>query len=1195
MTHPRSKPWLAFCFVLIYLALHFSMAKGQASNGMKLVVDDGRYDEEPFVRQVAVTADDRYVLTSDFSNGVRTFDMASGQLINHLEGHSLPGETRYDPANELFLTSGDRKVKIWDWRRQTLIKTIPQSFHSQYMNGVFIDSRKKYVFAEHAKYVFSTGLSLPGYDRRTPDEKTILNPVRAQYFWGDKYYLFDRKSGQVRVYDCLTETLINSYTVTDYQIGINEYFDYDSGLLFLSYPNGVRIIKISDGSSDYALFDRHPAFFNLGETTCYGISADGEYLIAGSDQGVGLVVLKKIEPGKGFGGNTKEVLRQDLLIGEIHALHHSNKVVYTTGTAIHLLDLDEMRVVWDTEPKLMSLRNIFLAPDDKHLYIALGHEKKVNRHWFERTYGGYKFDTYFDSMDADWGTFKPGLCAGNLPSDLLPFWEDGARMVRLHLDQGTSLETVDDKLPFAPKGTMNSSTDPAEGRIYSPSRRYSIVLVDFGLSKIDDGERNIGQASDPGVIYHVEYSPDERYLAFGGSGRWVTVVDLKTGLKAQRVYGESYITSITFSYDNEYLFTGSLKNEIMMWSLKDGKLIRRFVGSNGSIKDTEITRDGKTLLSVAEDGSLRFWEVATGRLLLTGFVVNAAAVEREIRNNSARATANPNEPCDSTLKALSDPASRVNGSSWVAVAPDGRFDSNNLDETRSLHWVISDDALRALPLEIFMRDYYEPRLLSKVFSGSRLKQVQPLQNLNRELPIATIVRADSPAERSPLSEAAPNSTVSVTVTVQNTQSTIQRDATGTPVQSGAYDLRLFRDDQLVAQWPDVDPEADSRLGTIDSDAKRDAWRQLHQIPLDPSGKATVTFPRIQVPHPGSRSNVEFTAYAFNKDRVKSLTTPPFEYQPSRNAVNARTPRHAYVILMAVNANQSHWNLEVAVPSAERAVSLLHTKLKQRYDNVTEVRLYSDLAPDSPQVVSTKARKKYLQTVLDVLAGRAADPALLREIDPQSQLRPATPDDAVVLYFVSHGYADPRGTFYLVPYDTGVSWGITEDLLNRCITTEDHSDTCKPSYSFLESSIASTDLAAWWRGVDAGEVVMILDSCHSGAAPGTGFRPGPLGDPGLGQLSYDKAMEILVASQPQQTERGTWIGGGEGQTLLEAALETVASANPQSTLAQWMKGTEQELPRIMKRLYPEMAEDTMQLPELLDFSSRRRVSAVITAP
>ena len=513
---------------------------------------------------------------------------------------------------------------------------------------------------------------------------------------------------------------------------------------------------------------------------------------------------------------------------------------------------------------------------------------------------------------------------------------------------------------------------------------------------------------DQGVIYVVTYSPDERYVGIGGSGRWVTVLDLKTGQIVQRVFGESYIASITFSADNKYLFTSSAKNEILMWSLADGKFVRKFVGSNGQTNSTAITADGKTLLSTADDSSMRIWEVSTGRLMLTAFVSRSRAQVRPARDD-VRGSDRTSSGCPSNPD-----------NNWVAVTPDGHFDSSDLDQTRDLHWLTADNALRPLPLEIFMRDYYEPRLLSKVFSRAKLAPVRPLQNLNRELPVTRIVRVEPATAQSSGAGGDSGPMITVTVSVENVRSSSQKDAGGNFVESGAYDLRLFRNGQLVGQWPDVSPETDARLGSIDSDAKRESWRELHQIRLDAGGKANVTFRNIRVPRSGA--NVAFTAYAFNRDRVKSLTTAPYAFEVSPKGLPTQNRRHAYLILMAVNANQSHWNLEVAVPSADRVLSVLRSRLRERYPEVTEVQLYSDLAPDSTQVVSAKARKRSLQGVLDVLAGRQVDPALRQEIDPQSRLRAATPDDAVVFYVASHGYVDPSGTFYLIPYDTGASWG-----------------------------------------------------------------------------------------------------------------------------------------------------------------------------
>jgi hypothetical protein len=58
--------------------------------------------------------------------------------------------------------------------------------------------------------------------------------------------------------------------------------------------------------------------------------------------------------------------------------------------------------------------------------------------------------------------------------------------------------------------------------------------------------------------------------------------------------------------------------------------------------------------------------------------------------------------------------------SWIVVDPEGRFDTNNLEEIQGLHWIMPDDPFKPLPVEIFMREYYEPRLLPR---RAGLKQV----------------------------------------------------------------------------------------------------------------------------------------------------------------------------------------------------------------------------------------------------------------------------------------------------------------------------------------------------------------------------------------------------------------------------------------------------------------------------------------
>lgn len=763
--------------------------------------------------------------------------------------------------------------------------------------------------------------------------------------------------------------------------------------------------------------------------------------------------------------------------------------------------------------------------------------------------------------------------------------EDGT--VRLW-DMGTSTEvhTYDMGLPITSVALSRHAELLAAGAEWPGSHDSDLVRV---------WETNTGAVlPGPQVLEYgvasMAFSPDDRKLAAGlaglsQGGRAVKLWDTLSWKEIPTTTTQEFpVDFLTFSPDGSILASAGMTDGVELLDMIDGGSASRRIAhfSNGPFA---FSPSGKELARSDAQGTIHTWDIATGM-----------ESQRYATSPYAHSlTAIAVSPDGGTLASGSDgPAIHLwntathreflqlvslGQDTWVIVSPDGRFDTNNLDEITGLSWVFPDEPLHALAPEIFMRDYYQPKLLPKLLAREKLPQVRALSDLNRAQPQLEVVKVEPEGE---------NGLGSVTVEVDSTQSLAQKDSSGQLLQSGAEDLRLFRDGQLVAQWPEAVSSTESSPGP--QGAELEVWRKLHRIELT-KGRSTHTFSHIRLPQRAGVKKVAFTAYAFNADRVKSLTTPPFEYALPSVTV-AVAPRRAYLIIMGVNANQSYnLNLELAVSSAQAATRLLHEKLAGEY-KVTDISLFSTVAKDSPRVVLKDATKANLKAVLDLLAGRTVDPSLRAEVDPKQQLRVAGPDDAVVFYVASHGYADPQGTFYLMPYDTGSHWGIMEADLTRCRLHPDASSLCQQAEDLLAHSISSADLAGWWNGVDAGEMMMILDSCHSGAAAGKEFRPAPLGDPGLGQLSYDKGMQILSASQPAQTERGEWVTGGEGRTLLVDALESVAKANPAHTLEEWLHDAEQQLPVTAQQLYPALKEDEVQVPMLLDFVRKENIASAV---
>nr|MBA3239905.1 caspase family protein [Acidobacteriota bacterium] len=557
-------------------------------------------------------------------------------------------------------------------------------------------------------------------------------------------------------------------------------------------------------------------------------------------------------------------------------------------------------------------------------------------------------------------------------------------------------------------------------------------------------------------------SPDGRRVlvstANNGGNEANTIVkvydaDAKRALFKLNAPGFRVGDTTAWSPDGRMLATGAEDGAAFLWDAATGKRLLRLSGHADNILSLEFSPDSRRILTVGTDGFKHLFDVQSGTEL-------------------CRFIAFPN-------------------GDWVVVDPQGRFDTNNLEELRGVHWVAPDDPLKPLPLELFMRDFYEPRLLARLLGGEKLSPVRSFAQLNRLQPRVNIVSVEPQKERPDL----------VSVKVEVSQSieasptageTAQQQQQGQPLttqgqppvaarSSKVFDLRLFRDGQLVAYAPEQD-------GEVKTDAQ--------------TGSSVLTFENIKLPRRADLKEVEFSAYAFNEDRVKSATARKSFQLATATAPDAPVKGRAYLISVGVNAYENPaWDLRFAANDARRLQAVMGERLAGdgAYSEVVRVPLVSDyeLKKDGkkvePRVVTeASATKANFRAVLDVLAGKTVDPQLLKNIPMAERLRAATPEDLVIISFSSHGYADERGIFYLLPYDVGPGSEM-RDVLSR--------------------SISSDELSAWLRDVDAGEMLMVVDACHSAASvQGPGFKPGPMGSRGLGQLSYDKGMRILTSTQ-----------------------------------------------------------------------------------
>lgn len=1112
---------------------------------------------------VAFSPDRRQIVSAGDDDTLRVWDTATGRLIYQWEEPQAGGELAFTSDGRYVLSDTNLSLNFWAMREGKRTRQIEGVGNSD--AGVHValspDARHALVAVEHLggadEYkLWDTGQGTPVVEFSRPHEESLIDSLA---FDADLRLALVVRERTIQVLELKTGELLRTLTGHSDYIRAAALSPDGRYALTAASDQTVRLWDVSTGAQLWAAEqaiertaavafspDGHSALFSGNDkkitefavptqnvarvfvghartVRSMAVSADGQYLVSGSSGG-GLIVWNR---------TTGERLKTiEKATEPVVAVSFS-----PDGSLLFAARSDRSVLRWDL--KAGKQTDALVEQSDWDRYIDLGPQASGEALMLHRlqaltigsagllgaTHAAFSADTRY------------ALQGGS--SDPLLLWDLTTMRAAAQLPASSMWASC---AAISPDNRFGlSGSDGAEEK--APSLRTWNLVAAERTAAMNQTDSSVLSK----VVTACAISPDGRYALSGSRDRKMRLWDLRTGREVRAFSGHyAWVNAVAFSPNGKFAVSGGQDGKVKVWDLASGKEVRSFEGHRSAVNSVAFSPDGRLVASGGgglnrfddADNAVRLWDIAAGKQVQLFFAHSAVTslaflpagrfIAAGTRDGAVMLW--PADPAHfgqpvSADKALCTLVSFRDGT-WAVLDAHGRFDTNNLEEVKGLHWILPEDPLRPLPLEIFMRDYYEPGLLPRVIEGDSFLPVADLSQLNTSQPQVAITSIDPMADD-------PDA-VSVTVQLSAPAPVNQAKA-----DDAVYDFRLFRNGKLVAYAPQNSDDRNPR-----------------KVALDSQRRATLRFDHIRLPHDTENSDtddgpkVEFSAYAFNNDRVKSATARrsfklPQEFRKGK--------RRAYLISFGVNTSENPlWNLHFAANDARLAESVLGQRLRQtgKYDEVVSVALLSDDGAAGQQRTATKDN---LRAVLALLAGSEVSAQTRAAIPNGNHISKAAPDDLVMIIVASHGYASRTGAFYLFPYD--VAAATVAEALPR--------------------AISSDELSQWLRDVDAGEIVLILDACYSAAAVlGPGFKPGPLGSRGLGQLAYDKGMRILAATQADTValeSRGLQHG------LLTAALlvdgiEKVQAEDPFADgavlLQHWLKyGTER-----VPELYTETIRD-----------------------
>jgi WD40 repeat protein len=156
-----------------------------------------------------------------------------------------------------------------------------------------------------------------------------------------------------------------------------------------------------------------------------------------------------------------------------------------------------------------------------------------------------------------------------------------------------------------------------DGQYLAGSEGKGLKFWNVNTQKIDKTIPDAALSPKMDILPPIRFSPDGKLVASTNAAGTIGLWDTSTGKLVTPVKEQDgTVRDVRFSPDGKFL-AGELGKRIRLWNVATGDAVTVLEGHTDNIYDLCFSPDGTLLASVGKDSTLRLWDVATAKLLVT--------------------------------------------------------------------------------------------------------------------------------------------------------------------------------------------------------------------------------------------------------------------------------------------------------------------------------------------------------------------------------------------------------------------------------------------------------------------------------------------------------------------------------------------------------------------------------------------------